>query len=111
MKTIEQKVMTNVAVIYIGRKFVSRTALRLYALAVSAVGIVTFVSVSNVTTNFTNVAQNGIESTVAFLIAAILGTTIVVQIALLLGAAAVFSLIVDAVRSISSSSDSRQLAA
>ena len=103
--------MTNVAVIYIGRKFVSRTALRLYALAVSAVGIVTFVSVSNVTTNFTNVAQNGIESTVAFLIAAILGTTIVVQIALLLGAAAVFSLIVDAVRSISSSSDSRQLAA
>jgi hypothetical protein len=111
MKTLEQKVMTNIAVIYIGRKFVSRTAFKLYALAVSVVGIVTFVSVSNVTMNFTNVAQNGVESTVAFLVAAILGTTIVVQIALILGAAAAFSLLVDAIKSISSSSSSRHVAA
>ena len=103
MKTIEQRVMTNVAVIYIVRKFTGFTALKLYALVVSILGIATFVSVSNVMTNFTHVAQGGVESIVTFVIAAILGTTIAVQIALLLGVAAVLSLIVDAVRSRSSS--------
>lgn len=107
MKTLEQKVMTNVAVIYIGRKFFGPTALKVYALALSALGITTFVSVSNVTANFTNAAQNGVESIVAFLIAAVLGTTIAVQLALFLGAAAIFSLIIDAARSFSPSSDSR----
>ncbi len=112
MKTpIEQQVMANIAVIYTARKFFSRTALKVYALAVSALGIATFVSVSNVTANFSSVAQNGVESAVAFLVAAVLGTTLAVQIALLLGAAAVLSLVADAVKSFSASSDSRQFAA
>ena len=101
---MEQKVMANVAVIYTARKLASRTALKLYVLGVSFVGLVTLVSISNVTANLTNVAQNGVESTLSFLAAAILGTTILVQVALFLGVAAVFSLVIDAIRSSFSSS-------
>jgi hypothetical protein len=111
MKTLEQKVMTNVAVIYMARKFFGFTALKFYALVVSLVGIATLVSVSNVTANLTNVAQNGAESVVAFLVAAVLGTTLMVQVVLVLGIAAALSLLADAIRSISSSSSSRHQAA
>jgi uncharacterized membrane protein len=104
MSKIEERVMASVAVIYAVRKLASRTALKLYVLVLSLVGVVTLVSISNVTANFTNVAQNGVESVAAFLVAAVLGTTIMVQVALFLGTIAVFSLMVDAMRSFSSSS-------
>lgn len=109
--SIEQQVMATVAVVYMARRLTSRTALELYALVVSVIGIVAFVSVSNVTANLGNVAQNGIESIVAYIVAAVLGTTIIVQIALVLGVVAFLSLVSDAIKLIASSStSSRQIA-
>lgn len=107
--SIEQQVMATVAVVYVARRLTSRTALELYALVVSTVGIVAFVSVSNVTANLVNAAQNGIESIVVYMVAAILGTTIVVQIALVLGVVAFLLLVSDIIKSMASSV-SRQIA-
>jgi len=95
---IEQKVMASVAVIYAARKLVSMTALKLYALVLSLGGIVAFVSISNVFANFVNVAQGGVGSIALFTISAVLGTTLLVQVALALCAAATISLVVPVFR-------------
>ena len=95
MTTIEQKVMASVAVIYAVRKLTSRTALKCYVLLVSIMGIMFFVSLPHIAQNFEYVSRGGVGSIVAFLISAILGTTIVVQLTLLLGAAAFVSLIAE----------------
>src|SRR6266404_5533022 len=99
MITIEQKVMANVAVIYTARRLMSPTALKCYVFVLSVVGITFFVSVPHIAQNFEYVSRGGIGSITAFLISAILGTTIVVQVGLLLGFAAFVSLIGDFVKS------------
>ncbi len=111
MTTIEQRVMASVAVIHVGRTLVGATALKFYALVISVAGITTLVSVSNVATNFSNVAQGGAGSIATFLVSAVLATDIVVQLALALAALAAASLMVDMVRSFSSHSYSRAFTA
>ncbi|MDP4020612.1 MAG: hypothetical protein Q8P58_01020 [Candidatus Adlerbacteria bacterium] len=95
---LEQRVMGNIAVIYAARKLVSITALKLYALVFSLGGIVAFVSVSNVMSNFVNVAHGGVGSIALFTVSAVLGTTLLVQVALALCAAATISLVVPVFR-------------
>lgn len=100
MTKIEQQVMASVAVIYATRMLVSATALKLYALAVSAAGIAAFASIPNVLHNLELVASSGPANVVFFILYAVLGTTIVVQFALAVGAAAAVSLLVSAVRGV-----------
>jgi len=93
MSKIEQRVMSQVAAIYAARIVFSATALKLYALVGSALGLITLVSISNVATNFVNVAEGGVGSIAVFVASAVLGTTLFVQLALLVGAAATISLV------------------
>jgi hypothetical protein len=98
MSKMEQKVMANVALIYTLRKAAGRTALKLYVMAFSVLGIAFFVSVPHVLNNFSHVAQGGVGSIAGFVLAAVVGTTIIVQIALILGTAALVSLAADYIR-------------
>jgi hypothetical protein len=98
MSNLEQKVMANVGLIYTIRKMGGRTALKLYVMILSIIGIVFFVSVPHVVENFSLVAHGGVGSIATFVLAAVLGTTVAVQIALILSAAALASLIADYVR-------------
>ena len=90
--------MANVAVIYTARKLMGRTALEFYTLVVSLVGAAFFVSLPHIALNFERVASGGVGSIALFILTAVLSTTIVVQIALLLGAVAFASLVADFVR-------------
>lgn len=101
MTKIEQQVMAGVMIVYAARRLTSAFALKMYALVASALGIMLLVSLSNVAENFTTVAQGGAASVAVFLFSAIVGTTAVVQLALAVGAFAVASLAVDAVRLVS----------
>lgn len=85
--------MANVVAIYAARTLVSATALKFYALVFSALGIAVFVSIPNVFANLVNVAGGGAGSVVFFVISAVLGTTLLVQLALALGAIAAISLV------------------
>lgn len=98
MSQIERNVMSSVAMVYLARKVFSSRALKLYALGASAIGIVAFVSVGNVLQNFMQVAQNGPVNIMAYTVAAVAGTTLLVQAALFLGAVAGSSLLFDAFR-------------
>lgn len=98
MSTIERNVMSSVAVVYLGRAFLSPRALKLYAAGLSAAGIVAFVSVGNVLQNFLIVAEGGMVPVFGFIVAAVMGTTLLVQLALFLGACAAGSLFFDFVR-------------
>src|SRR3989344_2750865 len=97
--TIEERVMMNVATVFALRKLVSATALKLYALVLSLGGVVALVSVSNVIANLVKVAEGGVGSVAFFVVSAVLSTTLVVQVALLLGAFAAISLVTPALRS------------
>ena len=90
--------MGSVVAIYACRLLTSFTALKLYALILSAVGIAALVSISNVFFNFTNVVQGGLPNTATFIVSAVLGTTFLVQLVLLLGALASLSLCRDLLR-------------
>lgn len=90
--------MASVGVIYIARKLASRTALECYVLAVAAFALTVMVSVSHVTRNFLGAAHN-INSLAVYLTVAVAQTTHVVQIVLLIAAAATVALGVDIVRS------------
>ncbi|HWB33974.1 MAG TPA: hypothetical protein VG753_01465 [Candidatus Paceibacterota bacterium] len=98
MSTIEERVMGTVGAIYIARSLVSATALRMYALLVSLAGIIAFASVPHVVLNFLTVAHSGPGGVALFVLYAVLGTTIVVQLALAVGATAAVSLLVSFVR-------------
>ena len=97
--TVEEQVMMNVATVFALRKLVSMTALKLYALILSAGGVVAFVSISNVIANFVKVSEGGVGSVAFFVVSAILSTTLAVQLALVLGAFAAISLVAPALRS------------
>lgn len=92
MSKLEQQVMASVAVIYAARSLTSATALKVYVLALSLGGVMALVSVSDVAANTATVAHGGVWSLTAYLFAAVLGTTLVVQLALAAGAAALISL-------------------
>lgn len=97
--------MGSVAVIYAVRQLVSATALKLYVCAVSLYGIASLVWVAKV---FENLATVGVAGSVQFMVAAALNTDTLVQLALLVGTFALFSLFLDLARSLS---PSRTLAA
>lgn len=86
---IEQQVMAGVAVVYTARMLTSRFALECYALALSFAGTAYFVSLPNVAANLLHVASGGLPSISTFLVSAVVGTKLVVQLALLVGTAAV----------------------
>jgi hypothetical protein len=98
MTKIETQVMASVGVIYAVRKFLSPTALKLYALVFSLAGIAVFASVPSVVHNFQSVAAGGPGSIALFVVYAVLGTTIIVQFALAVGATAAISLFVSGIR-------------
>lgn len=98
MSKMEQKVMANVALIYTMRKMVGRTALKLYVMMFSLLGITFFVSVPHVVQNFSLIAQGGLGNILTFMLAAVVGTTLVVQLALILGTVALASLALDYLR-------------
>ncbi len=98
---IERNVMASVAVIYTARKFLSPLALQWYALAISFAGLAMFVSLPHVAQNFQAVASGGMASIMTFALTAVVSTTIVVQLWLVLGSAAVISLFFRIARSFS----------
>jgi hypothetical protein len=98
MSNLEQKVMANVAMIYTARKMASKTALKLYVLTLSLAGIVFLVSLPHIADNFAHVAGGGVGSIAAFVLTAVISTTLIVQIALLLSAAAFVSIVADYLR-------------
>lgn len=100
--TIEDRVMGNVAAIYAVRSLASATALKFYALIFSVGGMVSLVSLPNIAANFVNVAEGGAGSVAFFVVSAILGTTLVVQLALVMGAFAAISLVTPVFRGRSS---------
>jgi hypothetical protein len=85
---IEQQVMAGVAVVYTARKLTSRFALECYAFMLSFVGAAFFVSLPHVAANLGTVAQGGFVSVGTYLVSAILGTKLIVQLALLVAAGA-----------------------
>jgi len=91
--------MASVAVIYLGRQLTSLFALKIYGLMLSVVGIGAFVSLTNVFANFLNVARGGVYDVATFAVYAVMGTTLVVQLAVGVGAVALAFLLRDAVRS------------
>lgn len=98
MSSIEKNVMGSVAAIYAGRLITGPQALKCYALVLSFAGLATYVSVSNVALNFVHAAQGGFFSMGIFLASAVLGTTLLVQAALVVGSLALASLCGDLLR-------------
>jgi hypothetical protein len=96
--TIEQQVMAGVGVIYTARMLTSRLALECYALVLSVGGAAFFVSLPNVVANLAHVANGGLLSIGTFLVSAVLGTKLVVQLAVLVATAALVAIGVDIVR-------------
>jgi len=98
--TIEKNVMASVRVVYGARLLTSVTALKVYAFALSVVGVAAFVSVPHVAANFVAVANGGLGTMAAFALAAVAQTKLMVQAALLVGIFAFASLGLEAARSI-----------
>ncbi len=98
---IEQQVMASVGVIYTARKLMSRTAIELYMLAVSAIALWQLVWVHKVLDNFFAVEKHGLGSTLTYLATAVGHTNLAVQFALIVAVVAFASLVTDFVRSTS----------
>jgi hypothetical protein len=96
---IERQVMASVAVIYTARKLLSFQAIICYALIISIFCISLLVSVPHVLENFSSVARGGLPSVVTFLGAAVAGTTLIVQLGLLVAIFALGSLLASFFRS------------
>ncbi|MDE2213115.1 MAG: hypothetical protein KGJ34_01090 [Patescibacteria group bacterium] len=92
MSTIEQRTMATVRLIYFGRLLMSRTALESYFLALSLLGIASFVSVPHV---LQNLSQVGVGGSALFLTTAIAKTKLLVQGALFIAAVAFLALLMD----------------
>ncbi len=89
---IEQQVMGSVAVIYTARALTSFQALVCYALVASMFAISLLVSVPHVLENFASIARGGAPSIITFAEAAVMGTTFMVQLGLLVAIFALGSL-------------------
>ncbi|TSC68216.1 MAG: hypothetical protein G01um101456_722 [Parcubacteria group bacterium Gr01-1014_56] len=100
--SIEQQVMASVAVIYAVRQLLSFQAVVYYALILSLFGISQLVSVPHVLENFSSVARDGFPSILVFIESAVTGTTLLVQLGLLVAIFAVGSLFSSFIRSFSS---------
>jgi hypothetical protein len=92
---IEQQVMAGVATIYMARKLVSATALKLYVCALSLYGLAQLVWVSRVFENFSAV---GWGNALQFATSAILNTDFTVQLTFFAFMIAAVWLLVDLTR-------------
>lgn len=101
---IEQQVMASVAVVYTARTLTSRFAFECYAFVLSFAGAAYFVSLPNVAANLLQVAQGGLPSIGTFFVGAVLGTKLVVQVALAIGIFSLGLIALDLIRSNSISS-------
>lgn len=90
--------MAGVAVIYITRRLTSPRACKAYALVSSFIGIAFFASVPQVVANFLHAESVGILAFGPFLLSAVSKTNGVVQVALLVAIAALFSIARDMVK-------------
>jgi hypothetical protein len=104
INTIEQQVMGSVAAVYAARRFANPFMLKVYALVLSAAGIMAFVSLSHVGANFLAAQSHGAPAVSTFVFSAVTKTTLIVQCALAVGAFAFISLVLDATRSIRTTS-------
>ena len=98
--SIEQQVMGSVAAVYAVRRFANPFMLKVYTLALSAVGVFAFVSLSHVGANFMAVEGHGAPAVSSFVFSAVTKTTLLVQLALVVGAIAFVSLFADALKSL-----------
>lgn len=90
--------MASVALIYTVRRLISAGALKVYALAFVVAAVVTSVSLSHVLSNFLTVWHGGAAGEVTFVLAAVTGTKIIVQVAILCGMLVALSFAVDLAR-------------
>ncbi len=77
MSRIEDKVMASVLLIHTGRKFISATAFKGYAVVAALVSTMFLVSLPNVLTNLTQVGMQGL---ITFFSSAITQTEVSVQV-------------------------------
>ncbi len=98
MNKLEQKIMASVAAIYLVRRLTSRRALKAYALLLSFLGIVAFVSLPHVAVNLFHVENHGFSALATYFLSAVTKTTVVVQLSLLISMIAAFSLGYDVLR-------------
>src|SRR5579872_3369540 len=105
MKTkIEQQVMASVAAVYVGRRLLSRTALECYALFVCGFSVTLLVSLPHVVQNFFMIEKSGLPGVGAFFLSAMLNTSHMVQLIVVVGTGALLLMLADATRGLRSSS-------
>lgn len=92
---IEQQVMGSVAVIHTARRLTSATALKLYVCVAALAGLAQLVWVQRIVENL---SQVGIGNTLNFMLAAVLHTDTLVQLALAVFVVAGISLVRDLAR-------------
>ena len=94
--------MASVAVVHTARRVFSATALKLYVLVGSAYAFGVLVWVSQVRENLLQAANNGVLAVGNFVLYAVLHTSLVVQVVLLVAAVALVSLAIDLARTLAS---------
>lgn len=92
---IEQQVMASVGTIYVGRRLVSGSALKLYACVAALYGLGQLVWVSRV---FENLGRVGLEHAAQFMVSAVMNTDFLVQAVLVVLVVAGASLMRDLLR-------------
>ncbi len=93
--------MASVGVIHTTRRLLSRTALKVYALVISAYALGIMVWVSRVEENFVQVLNGGVLAVGQFVLTAFANTSTVVQLVTLVAVFCVGSLMVDLARNVS----------
>ena len=96
---IEQQVMAGVGIVYAAHLLLSRAALELYALALSAVALWQLVWVHKVFENFFTAEHAGLGALGNYLFVAVEHTQLAVQVTLLVAVVALIGLIVDTMQS------------
>lgn len=94
---LKRKIMIRVYAIYILRKVINPVAFKVYIIALSAIGFVSLVSVTNI---FVNITSVGFSSIFNFSYQAFINTEITVQTLFILFAIFILWLTLDGVRSI-----------
>ena len=97
--TIEEQVMASVGLIYLGRRLVGLTTLKVYAFLVAAYALVQLTWVHKVIENFFIVERGGLGSIATYLLVAVEHTHLAVQITLVVLAVLGLSLLRDMIRS------------
>ncbi len=97
---IESQVMASVGVIHTARRMVSLTALKVYTLVASIYTLGVLVWVSEIQANLLNVMNGGVLAVGNFVLTAVTHTSVVVQAVLLVATAALISLALDLVRTL-----------